>query len=792
MLPTPLAPLCAYAQFVVWRLVDGKKLPFSPVHGGLASSTNPADWGTYEQAAAVGAGVGFVFTERDPFWFLDIDGAWSGSSWSPVALEICAALTGAAVEVSQSGTGLHLIGSGKAPEGHANKNIPLHLELYTKERFVALTGTNATGDAATELTAQLAPVAAKFFTRSANGARAENWTTEPCAEWAGPADDDTLLERAMRSQGNSAQAAFGSGAVTFADLFTADVDVLGAKWPSSTGGAYDGSAADQSFANMLAFWTGKDCERMERLMRLSALARPKWDDHATYLQNTILNACGTVGAVYNRPERETVTIAPPTEPTSEGTDLLPRGGGLMLKHDQENHFAGCVYVNSVNRVMTRTGDLLDQARFNVQYGGHEFVIDSQGKKTTRSAWDALTNNENHAPVIADRICFRPEYGTGGIVRDGGKTLVNSYFPVPPDPCEGDPSKFINHLKRMLPHGEDCELLLGWMATAVQNPGEKLQWWPVVQGAEGNFKSFIHLIMERAVGSHYSHMPNMKKMVEGTSSFNGWIDRKLYLGLEEVYAANRREFFEGFKTTVTNLSIPIEGKGIEETTGDNRVNGVITMNHQDGVPVLGVSRRFTAFFCAQQTPEDMLRDGMDTSYVIDLKDWLLGLGDYAHHGRHYGLRVMAWHLHNRRVEARHNPLRMMRAPETSSTEAARRAGLGRVEQEILEAIEADRPGFAGGWVSSTALDNLLSTSKATIARNKRRETMKALGFDYHPALADGRVHSIVQPDNARPRLYIKDGHISRNIDNPTEAARAYTKAQDKTASEATAAAFGKGA
>lgn len=790
-LPTPLLPLAAWPQFVVWRLVDGKKLPYSPLHGGLASSTNPADWGTYDQAkaAAVGAaGIGFVFTERDPFWFLDIDGAYDAKAqaWSAVALELCAALAGAAVEVSQSGTGLHLIGSGRAPEGHGNRNQALHLELYTKERFVALTGTNAQGNAATDLTAPLAAVAAKFFIRSSAG-RADEWTTEPCDGWAGPEDDDTLLERAFRSQPGGAQGAFGTGNVGFTELFTADADALGAKWPSSTGGAYDGSSADQSFANMLAFWTGKNCERMERIMRMSALARPKWDDHATYLQNTILNACGTVTSVYNRPEREAVTVPPPPpgDVTSD-TALLPRNGGLMLKHDQENFFAGCVYVKSLNRVMTRSGDLLDQARFNVEFGGHEFVIAADGKKTSRSAWEALTNNENHSPVIADRICFRPEHGAGGMVHDGGKMLVNSYFPVPPEPIEGDPSKFLEHLKRMLPHGEDCDLLLGWMATAVQRPDEKLQWWPVVQGAEGNFKSFLLLIMERAVGSHYAHTPNMKKMVDGSSNFNGWIDRKLFLGLEEVYAANRREFFEGFKTTVTNLSIPIEGKGIEETTGDNRVNGIITTNHQDGVPVLGSSRRFAAFFCAQQTPEDMVRDGMDSAYVVDLKDWLLGKGEYAAQGNHYGVRVMAWHLHNRKVAARHDPLRMVRAPETSTTEMARRAGLGRVEQEIVEAIEAERTGFAGGWVSSTFLDHLMTSIKGGVPRNKRREMMMALGYDYHPALPDGRVHSVVQPDNARPRLYIKNGHISRNIENQTEAAKAYSKAQGTTGAQS---AFG---
>lgn len=797
MLPTPLAPLLAHRQFVVWRLVDGKKLPYSPVHGGLASSTNPKDWGTYEQAAAAGAGVGFVFTAADPFWFLDIDGAWNAAQqvWSPTALEICAALSGAAMEVSQSGTGLHLIGTGTPPADHANKNTSIHLELYTKERFVALTGTNAQGSAATDLTGPLAQVAAKYFTRATAG-RAAEWTTEPVEGWKGPADDDALLERAMRSGGQSAASAFGSGSVTFADLFTADADALGARWPSSTGQSYDASSADQAFANLLAFWTGKDCERMERIMRLSALARGKWDDHATYLQNTILNAVGAVSNVYVERTREApppVQDAPPPQPVAEGAagGTVPHAGGYMLASHQEDYFAGCIWVQNINKVLTPQGDLLDQARFNVVYAGYEFVTSADGKKTTSSAWTAYTENQNLKPVRADRICFRPEMGAGGLVLDAGKALANTYQPVPHDDLQGDASKFLDHLKRMFPHGEDFEILVSWMASVVQNPGMKAQWWPVVQGAEGNFKSFLLVIMAHAVGSHYAHLPNMEKMIRGGSNFNGWVERKLFLGLDEVYAANRREFFEGFKTTITNRSIAIEGKGIEEVTGDNRANGMIVTNHQTGVPISGRNRRLAAFFAAQQTPADMIRDGMDAAYISDLKDWLFGEGVHAALGANYGIRVVVGHLRTRAIEARLDPARMsIRCPETTSTAAALHAGMGRAEQEVLEAIEEDRIGFAGGWVSSTFLDRLLEHVRANVPQNQRRDFMENLGYLYHPALGtSGRATTNVAPDNKKSRLYLRKGHLALNITEPGEVGRAYTKAQEKAQTGETAAAFG---
>ena len=801
MLPAALMPLAAWPQFVVWRISsDGRKHPYSPKHGGLASSTNPADWGTYEEAADycshvdTAAHVGFVFTEADPFWFVDIDGAYRDGQWSQLAQELCARLAGAAVEVSQSGTGLHIIGSGPVPHGHGNKNTPLHLELYTKERFVALTGTNAQGSAQYAPPA-MAEVVAQYFTRTSGGA-AEDWTTEPCEGWAGPEDDAELLQRALASGGKAtAASAFGGGAqdVTFAHLFAADGDALGAKWPSSTGQPYDASSADQALANALAFWTGKNCERIERIMRLSALARPKWDDHSSYMQTTILKACGFVQQVYvERAARAAVPPPPPlaAEDAKAAGFEVRIGGGLMLHHQQVEHFAGCVYIVALNKVLTPRGELLDQSRFNVRFGGYEFTIDRVGKKTTRSAWDAFTQNENFPCPIADRLCFRPEVAQD-LVKDAGMVLANTYRAHEADDLEGDASPFLNHMRRMFPNGDDYEKLVSYMASVVQNPGVKAQWWPVVQGAEGNFKSFLLLIMAHAVGQHYAHMPNMEKMVRGGSNFNGWIERKLFLGLDEVYAANRREFFEGFKTTVTNRFIPIEGKGLEEVTGDNRANGMIVTNHKDGVPISGHNRRFAAFFAAQQSPEDMLRDGMDAAYIANLKDWLFGTGVHAALGVNAGIRMVVHHLRTRAVLPQHDISKLsIRCPETTSTATALSASQGRAEQEVLEAIEEGSPGFAGGWVSSIYLDRLLDKIRASIPRNKRKDMMEALGYIHHPALgAGGRVKSSIKPDDGKPRLYVSKGHLALNLQTPFEVAKAYSNAQATASVSPASTAFG---
>ncbi|MCB8817374.1 phage/plasmid primase, P4 family [Desulfosporosinus shakirovi] len=67
------------------------------------------------------------------------------------------------------------------------------------------------------------------------------------------------------------------------------------------------SEAEISFANMLAFWTAKDSERMDRIYRQSGLKRAKWDEKrasSTYGQGVINDAIARCTKVYDRQMKE--------------------------------------------------------------------------------------------------------------------------------------------------------------------------------------------------------------------------------------------------------------------------------------------------------------------------------------------------------------------------------------------------------------------------------------------------------------------------------------------------------
>jgi putative DNA primase/helicase len=302
-LPAPLAFLGQYRRFLNYTLETdpdrpGKtmKRPTDVRTGRYCNSNLPEHQYSYEEAAATGRPIGFVFHRDDKLFFGDADSAYDGTAWSSIAQELCKEFAGAYVEVSQSGTGLHIIGRYTDCPPHASRNITAKLELYTHQRFCALTFLNCTGDAGTDHTAALTRLVHRYFPHNAHGETA-GWSAEPVPEWDGPADDAELLRAAMASGKKSTAAAFGDGkgAVTFSDLFLADRDKLAARYPDESGnGGYNASSADAALAAHLAHWTGKNCERIRRIMLQSGLARPKWDDRPEWLETTIMKACAFV------------------------------------------------------------------------------------------------------------------------------------------------------------------------------------------------------------------------------------------------------------------------------------------------------------------------------------------------------------------------------------------------------------------------------------------------------------------------------------------------------------------
>lgn len=768
------AGFAAYRQFILWRLEPGSpkavKVPVNPRAPAYPANAHDASiWLSADEATALaqrmgpGYGVGFVFTEHDPFWFIDIDGALDAQGvWSPVAQQLVQVFDGFAIEVSQSGTGLHIFGSGPVPD-HGCKNKAFHLEFYHRDRFVALTGHHARGTATARNDAAVQWLVQSYFTKGSTGVELDDVTNAPVPEWIGPTDDDELIRRAMQSR--SARAMFSDKVATFADLWTCNVPVLAQAYPSDSGDAFDRSTADQALMQHLAFWTGKDGERMLRLMQRSALVRPKWSEHKSYLRMTCMTALQLQRDVCRDKLLEPVAS---NAITAEGAPLMREVSGLtfLTPSQQIDLFKGCVYIADRHEVLCPGGDTLDAARFRVRYGGYTFAMDNENQRTVRNAWEAFTESQAVRPPKADSTCFRPDLAPATIVVQGGRSFANAWWPVEVEKVPGNPEPFMRHLRMLLPNERDASILLYYLAACVQHKGVKFQWAPLLQGVEGNGKTFFSHCVINAVGERYSHIP---RPMDISSRFNPWLRNKLFIAVEDVYVEHERtEIFEILKPMITGRLQPVEAKGVDTIMGSICANFLFNSNHKDGLRKTGNDRRVAPLFTYQQTKSHLARDGLTRDYFSSLYAWY----------EHGGMAVVNHLLHTIEIPEEYNPALGGIAPDTSSTAEAIAAGLGTVEQNILEAIEANAIGFMGGWVSSVFLDKLLETKGLAkrVPLNKRRDVMRSLGYDYHPALNDGRVNNSVLPDAGKPRLYIKDGHVHAGVVSAAEVARLYSAAQ----------------
>jgi len=292
------AELREFDQFVLFKLEertgkDGKqvktKVPHSAWTGKNASTKDPETWSSYERAVSAVKkfymdGIGFVFSEKDPFVGIDLDNAIrNDGTIGPEQQKILEELN-SYTEISHSKTGLHVIVKGKTPDGLALKKGDAFgpgqgLEIYEAGRYFVMTGDRLDGfpETINEDTGTLDALFRQFKPEVSNDGSAV-FSPEALR-----LRDEEILAKVKQAK-NGAK---------FEKLWIGEWS----DYPSQ-------SEADLALCRIFSYWTD-DQRQIDRLFRRSGLYREKWEEihgRETYGAMTISKACMPMNRADNHGE----------------------------------------------------------------------------------------------------------------------------------------------------------------------------------------------------------------------------------------------------------------------------------------------------------------------------------------------------------------------------------------------------------------------------------------------------------------------------------------------------------
>ena len=406
---------------------------------------------------------------------------------------------------------------------------------------------------------------------------------------------------------------------------------------------------------------------------------------------------------------------PDFTPTLPATPAVVREGFQWIPAQQlAEFFDGCIYIASEHAVLMPNGSRLKPEAFNAIKGGYIFGMDAEGDKSTDKAFDAFTRNRCVTLPKVINTHFAPDKPFGSVDIVDGVDSVNTYLPCPGVRKAGDVTPFLNHIEKLLPVEADRDILLNWMAYKVQNPGECMRWAPVLVGAPGNGKTTVAEVMSYAIGHKYVSVVQSSDV---DNKFNGWAYEKCLAVINDFKVGDKRDVMEVLKPMITDERIPVQKKGTDTVTSSNHLGFIITSNHRDAVVKTSDDRRYAVFFTAQNNESDILRDGMDDEYFVQLNQWL----------KNGGKAVVAEYLSQRHVVSHPN-----RAPETSSMSEAIRESMTPTQAAILEAVEDGRPGFCNNIIVAAAAKWVLENNGVKITHAKLLgRVLRELGYEPVP-------------------------------------------------------------
>ena len=382
------------------------------------------------------------------------------------------------------------------------------------------------------------------------------------------------------------------------DLVLGDLDYMKQRY-----GYPSASEADLGLCKILAFWTGNDAERIDRLFRRSGLMRNKWDEYRgaqTYGEMSIAKAIADTKEVWKGSHKKRQQASQKKDASLNDATKYHKDVNLF---DEFNKKHAVIMVGGKCQIMNETIDPV----FNRADITFSSINDFKNRYSNLILQYTDAEGSSHeTPVTTLWLKYKKRRQYEGIVFAPGRDLpdfYNLYKGFAVNPVKGDWSLFYKFMFEVIA-GENEEIfnyLLKWMARLVQDPGgERIGVSIVMRGKMGVGKGVFTTQFGEIFGSHFLHISNPTHLV---GKFNNHFKSAILVFVDEGNWAGDKTAEGVLKAMITEKHLMIEPKGKDSFPVENHIHLIFASNNTWVVPAGLEERRFLVLDVSDKHMQD---------------------------------------------------------------------------------------------------------------------------------------------------------------------------------------------
>ena len=272
----------------------------------------------------------------------------------------------------------------------------------------------------------------------------------------------------------------------------------------------------------------------------------------------------------------------------------------------------CEYFNRVNHTMIK------REAFNVRHN-RETPYTAEGEVISASEYASTIGK---IPTV-DQTYYAP--GFAHIFERDDISYANTYkasnlLPVPESEWSTRAVEtFKGHVKHLIADEREQDIFISYLAHNIQHPGRKMNFAMVLQGMQGDGKSYFYHVMEALLGQQNCNVLDTGDIESG---FSAWAVGQCFKVIEEIKITHSGKWdtMNKLKTYITNEMVSVTGKGKDPVTRLNTTNYLALTNYRDAIPMEASDRRYCIIFSKWQSI-DALREFQQANpdYYADLYD-----------------------------------------------------------------------------------------------------------------------------------------------------------------------------